>query len=47
MALERIWLDWEQKRLPAPSGEAIGVDQAVATILGIVQNPVNSFNHHS
>ncbi len=46
-ALERIWLDWEQKRLPAPRGEAIGVDQAVATILGVVQNPVNSLNHHS
>ena len=47
MTLERIWLDWEQKHLPAPTGEAIGVDQAVATILGIVQTPVNSLNHHS
>jgi hypothetical protein len=47
MTLERIWLDWEQKRLQAPRGEAIGVDQAVATILGVVQNPVNSLNHHS
>jgi hypothetical protein len=36
MALERIWLDWEQKRLSAPLGEPIGVKQAVATILETV-----------
>lgn len=42
MALERIWLDWEQKRLSAPSGEPISVGQAVATILNVVQAPVNS-----
>ena len=47
MALERIWLDWEQKRLSHPIGAAIGVDQAVATILDIVQAPVNSLKHHS
>jgi hypothetical protein len=47
IALERIWLDWEQKRLATPSGNPIGVNQAVATILNIVQNPANSANHHS
>lgn len=36
MALERIWLDWEQKRLSAPTGEPIGIKQAVDTILSIV-----------
>jgi hypothetical protein len=36
MALERIWLDWEQKRLPIPAGKPIGVKQAVDTILGVV-----------
>lgn len=33
MALERVWLDWQQKRLITPSGLPVGVDQAVATIL--------------
>ena len=36
MALERIWLDWEQKRLSSPMGQPIGVRQAVATILETV-----------
>jgi len=36
MALERIWLDWEQKHLPVPAGKPIGVKQAVDTILGVV-----------
>ena len=38
MALERIWLDWQQKQLPIPSGEAIGVRQAVFKILSEFQN---------
>jgi hypothetical protein len=37
MALERIWLEWEQKQLSTPLGKPIGVSQAVTTILGIVQ----------
>ena len=37
MALERIWLDWEQKRLTVPSGNPIGVKQAVDTILSVVK----------
>jgi len=37
MALERIWLDWEQKRLSSPVGQPIGVRQAVATILETVR----------
>jgi len=37
MALERIWLDWEQKRLSTPLGKPIGVGQAVTTILDIVK----------
>lgn len=36
IALERIWLDWEQKRLSAPTGKPIGVKQAVDTILSTV-----------
>lgn len=36
MALERIWLDWEQKRLSVPTGKPIGVKQAVDTILSVV-----------
>jgi len=35
MALERIWLDWEQKRLSDPLGKPIGVKQAVDTILSV------------
>jgi hypothetical protein len=38
MALERIWLDWQAKHLLEPIGEPIGVDQAVARILGQVQS---------
>jgi hypothetical protein len=37
MALERIWLDWGQKRLSSPEGQPIGVRQAVTTILDTVQ----------
>jgi hypothetical protein len=33
MALERIWLDWQQKQLIKPVWEPIGVDQAVSSIL--------------
>jgi hypothetical protein len=36
MALERIWLDWQQKAIPRPSKEPIGVAQAVVTILTII-----------
>ena len=37
MALERIWLDWTKKQLQNPSGEPIGVKQAVYKILSEVQ----------
>ena len=37
MALERIWFDWEQKRLSMPVGKPLGVKQAVDTILSIVK----------
>ncbi|MBU3606067.1 hypothetical protein IEN92_04805 [Polynucleobacter sp. MWH-Creno-3A4] len=33
MALERIWLDWQQKQLIEPIWKPIGVDQAVRSIL--------------
>jgi hypothetical protein len=33
MALERIWLDWQQKQLLQPIWQPIGVDQAVSSIL--------------
>jgi hypothetical protein len=33
MALERIWLDWQQKQLIKPAWDPIGVDQAVSSIL--------------
>jgi len=36
-ALERIWLDWQQKQLRNPGGEPIGVKQAVYKILSEVQ----------
>ena len=36
-ALERIWLDWEQRNLHQPSGEPMGVDQAVQKILTEIQ----------
>lgn len=38
LALERIWLDWQQKQLLQPIWQPIGVDQAVSSILShIVQ----------
>ena len=37
MAIERIWLDWEQKRLSSALGKPIGIRQAVTTILDTVQ----------
>ena len=37
MALERIWLDWEQKCLSNPVGKPIGVGQAVTTILNTIR----------
>ncbi|QWD63028.1 hypothetical protein ICV39_01365 [Polynucleobacter sp. MWH-UH25E] len=36
MALERIWLDWQQNALSAPKGDPIAVKQAVATILNTI-----------
>ena len=33
LALERIWLDWQQKQLLQPIWQPIGVDQAVSSIL--------------
>ena len=33
MALERIWLDWQQKQLIKPVWDPIGVNQAVSSIL--------------
>ena len=33
IALERIWLDWQKKRLLQPIWQPIGVDQAVSSIL--------------
>ena len=37
MALERIWLDWQQKCLMIPVGVPIGVDQAAYKILSEIQ----------
>jgi hypothetical protein len=37
MALERIWLDWQSKRLNEPSCRPIGVDQATYKILDAIQ----------
>ena len=37
MALERIWLDWQQKCLVVPVGVPIGVDQAAYKILSEIQ----------
>jgi hypothetical protein len=37
IALERIWLDWKHQRLQNPSGDPIGVSQAVYKILSEVQ----------
>ena len=37
MALERIWLDWQQKCLVVPVGVQIGVDQAAYKILSEIQ----------
>lgn len=43
MALERIWLDWQQKQLLQPIWRPIGVDQAVSSILShIAQEKVVS-----
>ena len=43
MALERIWLDWQQKQLLQPIWQPIGVDQAVSSILShIAQEKVVS-----
>jgi hypothetical protein len=36
MALERIWLDWQSKRLIESIWKPIGVNQAVNTILAQV-----------
>jgi len=38
MTLERIWLDWQSKKLIKPVWNPIGVDQAVNTILTHVQS---------
>jgi hypothetical protein len=45
MALERIWLDWQDKQLPQPTVSPIGVNQAVATILNNVNKLANSLSH--
>jgi hypothetical protein len=45
IALKKIWLEWQYKQLPTPEGNPIGVDQAVATILNIMNKPINSLNH--
>jgi hypothetical protein len=37
MALEKIWLDWQDKSLIQPTWSPIGVDQAVSTILTHIQ----------
>jgi len=37
IALERIWLDWQKRQLQYPSGDPIGVQQAVYKILSEVQ----------
>jgi len=42
IALERIWLDWEQKQLQNPSGEPIEVRQAVYKILSEIQKKKES-----
>jgi len=43
LALERIWLDWQQKQLLQPIWQPIGVDQAVSSILShIAQEKVVS-----
>jgi hypothetical protein len=33
IALERIWLDWQNKQLIEPVWNPVGVDQAVSSIL--------------
>ena len=38
MALERIWLDWQQKQLIDPVWSPVGVSQAVASILSHAQS---------
>jgi len=42
MALERIWLDWQQQQLRQAAGEPIGVEQAVYKILSEVQKDKES-----
>ena len=37
MALERIWLDWQEKQLIDPLWSPVGVDQAVASILSHIK----------
>jgi hypothetical protein len=38
IALERIWLDWQEKKIINPKGEPIGVDQAVQQILKTISS---------
>jgi len=40
IALERIWLDWQGKRLINPQGEPVGVDQAVQQILKAITSNI-------
>lgn len=44
IALERIWLDWQEKQLIQPKWEPIGVDQAAYKILSEVQD--HCWNNH-
>jgi len=37
MALERIWLDWQGRRLIEPKWLPLGVDQAVEQILAEIK----------
>jgi hypothetical protein len=37
MALERIWLDWSERKLIEPKWQPLGVNQAVFKILSEVQ----------
>ncbi|OZA07872.1 MAG: hypothetical protein B7Y05_19485 [Polynucleobacter sp. 24-46-87] len=40
IALERIWLDWQEKKLINPQGKPIGVDQAVQQILKAITSNI-------
>ena len=42
MALEKIWLDWQESQLASPTGNPIGAKQAVFKILSEVQNTKES-----